>query len=183
LKFYPIDKHKTSAMKYQIETIHEKGLTQQRRSQLDQWFKDEFGYIPLKWAEPEGYILAFNNSELIGRVGIIDRLILVVDKQIRVGGISGVITKKELRKKGIGKIMMTEAVKAIKDKANTPFSLLLCRNEVSGFYEKIGWKVNDFPTTFEQPQGKIEFPNLTMTYGCEGTFFPAGPIDLNGLPW
>jgi len=183
LKLYPINKHKISAMKYHLETIHEKGLTQQKRNQLIQWFNDEFDYIPLKWAEPEWYVLAFNNSELIGQIGVIDRLILVADKQIRVGGISGVIAKKELRKKGIGKIMMIEAVKVIKDKANTPYSLLLCRKEVSGFYEKLGWQINDFPTTFEQPQGKMAFPNLTMTYSCEGALFPNGPIDLNGLPW
>ncbi|HNQ18236.1 MAG TPA: GNAT family N-acetyltransferase [Smithellaceae bacterium] len=168
---------------FQIKTIHEKDLTGQKRDQLVQWFEDEFGYIPLKWAEPQWYVLAFNDSELIGRVGIIDRLILVADQQICVGGISGVIAKNEWRNNGIGKKLMAEAVKAIKDKLNVCFGLLLCRKEVSGFYEKLGWKVNDFPTTFEQPQGKMVFPNLTMTYSCEGAFFPNAPIDLNGLPW
>jgi predicted acetyltransferase len=170
-------------MQYQIETIHEKDLTQQRRNQLAQWFKDEFGYIPLKWAEPQWYILAFNDSELIGRVGIIDRLVLVADKQIRVGGISGVIAKNERRNNGVGKALMAESVKAIKDKLNASFGLLLCRKEVFGFYDKLGWKVNDFPTTFEQPQGKMVFPNLTMTYSCDSDFWPNGPVDLNGLPW
>jgi len=170
-------------MKYQIETIHEKDLTQQKRNQLIQWFNDEFGYIPLKWAEPQWYILAFNNSELIGRVGIIDRLVLVADKQIRVGGISGVITKKEWRNNGVGNTLVTEAVKVIKDKLNASFGLLLCRQEVSGFYDKLGWNVNNFPTTFDQPEGKMIFPRRTMTYCGEGKFWPKGPVDLNGLPW
>lgn len=167
----------------QIEVIHGKDLKEQIRDQLVQWFKDEFGYIPLKWAEPEWYILALNDSALIGRVGIIDREVLIERKRLRVGGISGVITKNEWRKKGVGNTLMTEAVGVIKEKLNTSFGLLLCRQEVSGFYNKLGWKVNDFPTSFEQPQGKMTFPRLTMTYSGDGIFWPKGPVDLNGLPW
>lgn len=168
---------------FQIEITHENDLKEQKRDQLVQWFKDEFGYIPLKWAEPEWYILALNDSELIGRLGIIDREVLVEGERLRVGGISGVITKNDWRKKGVGNKLMTEAVGVIKDKLNISFGLLLCRQEVSGFYKKLGWRINDFPTTFEQPQGKMIFPRLTMTYSGDGKFWPKGLVDLNGFPW
>jgi GNAT superfamily N-acetyltransferase len=170
-------------MTFQIETFHEKDLIQERKDQLIQWFRDEFGYIPFKWADPDWYILALNGSELIGRLGIIDRVVLVEAQQIHVGGISGVITKKKWRKRGVGRTLMTEAVNVIEDKLNTSFGLLLCREEVSSFYNGLGWKVNDFSTTFEQPKGKMTFPKLTMTYSCKGNVWPKGPIDLNGLPW
>jgi aminoglycoside 2'-N-acetyltransferase I len=170
-------------MTFRIETIHEEDLTEERRDQLIQWFRDEFGYIPLKWADPEWYVLALNGQELIGRLAIIDRIVLVEGQQIHVGGVSGVVTKKEWRKRGVGGALMVEAVNVIEDKLHTPFGLLLCREEVSGFYKGMGWKVNDFSTRFEQPSGKMTFPRLTMTYSCKGTVWPKSPIDLNGLPW
>jgi predicted acetyltransferase len=170
-------------MTFQIETIHEKDLMEERRDQLIQWFRDEFAYIPFKWADPEWYILALNGSELIGRLAIIDRIVLVEGQQIRVGGVSGVITKKKWRKRGVASTLMTEAVNVIEDKLNTAFGLLLCREDVSGFYNGLGWKINDFSTIFEQPKGKMTFPKLTMIYSCKGNVWPKGPIDLNGLPW
>ncbi len=170
-------------MTFQVETIHEKNLIEERRDEVIQWFRDEFGYIPLKWSDPEWYILALNDSELIGRLGIIDRIVLVEGHQIGVGGISGVITKNKWRKRGVASTLMAQALNVFGDKLNTSFGLLLCREEVSGFYNGLGWKVNDFSTTFEQPSGKMTFPKLTMTYSCEGGVWPRGPIDLNGLPW
>ena len=170
-------------MIFKTQIVNERDLTEQKRDQLIKWFNVEFDYIPFKWAAPEWYILASNESEIIGRLGIIDRVVLVEGRRFRVGGVSGVITKKEWRNSGAGKALMTEAVNLIEDKLNASFGLLLCRDEVSGFYNKLGWNVNDFSTTFEQPEGKMTFPRLTMTYSCNGKFWPKGPLDLNGLPW
>jgi predicted GNAT family N-acyltransferase len=91
-----------------------------------------------------------------------------------VGGVSGVITKKEWRNRGVGSALMIEAVNVIEDKLNTSFGLLLCREEVFSFYNGLGWRINDFSTTFEQPKGKMTFPKLTMTYSCKDNIWPKG---------
>lgn len=122
---------KTNNSVFQIEVIHEKTLRREIQNQLAQWFKNEFSHIHLKWATPQWYILALNGSDLIGRLGIVDRKILVGGQWLQVGGVSGVIIRNELRENGIGRIMMIEAVKAIRNKLNTSFGLLLCRKEVS----------------------------------------------------
>jgi hypothetical protein len=32
-----------------------------------------------------------------------------------------------------------------------------CRSELVPFYAKLGWKIIDSPTTFDQPSGKMAF--------------------------
>ena len=168
---------------FQIEVVPASALSEEKREQLALWFREEFGYIPLKWAAPEWYVLARSGSALTGRLGIISRTVLVQGQSIRIGGVSGVIVKKELRRSGLGRALMAEAVKVMDEKLNVAFGLLLCRSEVSEFYSSLGWRVNEFSTSFEQPEGIMIFPRLTMTYGCKGYVWPQGTVDLNGLPW
>jgi hypothetical protein len=47
----------------------------------------------------------------------------------------------------------------------------------------LGWQVVEGPLTFDQPQGKVTFPDVTMVLPCAGKEWPPGVIDLCGLPW
>jgi len=63
------------------------------------------------------------------------------------------------------------------------FGLLLCREEVRPFYDRLGWICVPGPTVFDQPSGLVTWPLCTLVLALGATIWPAGTIDLRGLPW
>ena len=88
-------------MNYKTEIHPAKNLSSERRSELAQWFEEEFGHIPFQWASPSWYVLALSDSTLIGRLGIIERKASVNGKLLEVAGVSGVITRSEIKGNGV----------------------------------------------------------------------------------
>ena len=125
-------------MNYEIDIHSRESLSSNQLSELVQWFKEEFGKIPIQWAQPEYYVRATSDSETIGRVGILERKICVNEHSLDIAGITGVITRSECRRNGIGSCMLKDAEVFISNTLNTDFGLLLCRDEVASFYEKLG---------------------------------------------
>jgi GNAT superfamily N-acetyltransferase len=120
---------------------------------------------------------------LIGCLGILRRTVAVGERDIRVGGIAGVITHSEWRRRGVTSALLKEAVGFIGHHLGCEFGLLLCRKEIVSVYAQGGWRRVDGPTRFSQPSGKQTYPGATMIYQCTGRPWPPGPIDLCGLPW
>ncbi|MFX1487204.1 MAG: GNAT family N-acetyltransferase, partial [Promethearchaeota archaeon] len=144
---------------------------------------EEFGNIPIQWAQPEYYVRSTSDSEIIRRVNILERKISFNKHSLNVGGITGVITRSECTRNGIGSCMLKNTAVFISSDFNIDFGLLLCRDEVASFYEKLGWKVVDGPTSFYQPQGKMIFPRLMMVFERGQIPWQTGAIDLCALPW
>jgi hypothetical protein len=68
--------------------------------------------------------------------------------------------------------------------APAAFGLLLCRPELERFYAPMGWRAVPGPLVFEQPGRQITWPLSVMVWPCRpGREWPAGTIDLCGLPW
>ena len=170
-------------MNYKIEIHTSNGLSSERLCELTQWFYEEFGNIPIEWSEPEYYVLALSDTQLIGRIGIIERMVFVNGYPLKVAGISGVITHSDCRKSGIATDMLQNAVTFFNNDLDIKFGILLCRDEVASFYEKLGWKITKGSTTFDQPNGKTLYPKLTMVFESGYQQWPKGEIDLNGFPW
>jgi predicted acetyltransferase len=170
-------------MNYKIVIQPREKLSSKQLSELVQWFEEEFGHIPIQWADPEYYVFAISDSEIISRLGIIERKVSVNEHPLNVAGISGVITRSEYRKSGIASYVLKNAVAFISNDLGINYGLLLCRDEVASVYEKLGWKVFDGPTTFHQPNGKMIYHKLTMVLECGQEKWPIGAIDLCGLPW
>jgi len=170
-------------MNHKIEIHSTKNLSSERSLELVSWFNKEFGKIPFQWADPDWYVLALSDSKLIGRVGIIERKVSVNGGMLEIAGISGVVTGERWRGAGVASEMLKRAAAFIGNRLKIKYCLLLCRSEVAPFYEKLGWKIIDQPTTFDQPSGKAVFPRLTMILELGETQWPNGPVDLCGLPW
>lgn len=116
-------------------------------------------------------------------MGIVQRKVSVNGDILEIAGISGVVTHIEWRRRGIASDMLKAATAFIGNQLKINFCLLLCRSEVAPVYEKLGWKIIDGPTTFDQPSGKAVFPRLTMILEGGEEPWPKGPFDLGGLPW
>jgi len=170
-------------MKPEVKISSVSNLPLEQRKELEEWFQEEFGNRPYKWAAPNWYVTAWIDRILIGRAGIIERDVLVDQRSIHVGGISGIITRSKWRRNGVASAIIDKAVAFIKDELGAQFSLLLSKEEVAPLYTRLGWKPVEGPTTFEQPSGPTTYPKLTMVIHCSDNEWPSGLIDLCGLPW
>jgi RimJ/RimL family protein N-acetyltransferase len=150
---------------------------------LSDWFQQEFGTTGFTWAAPAHYAISEIGGELIGRLGIFDRVIEIADTSMRVGGIGGVITKPEWRQRGIARELLTRAAAFMSGELGVEFAILLCRREVAPVYAKLGWIRVDGPTGFMQPSGMATYPRDTMVLRFTERQWPPGKIDMRGLPW
>jgi len=155
----------------------------QSRRSLPEWFHREFGKTGFIWAAPDYYATSEIEGELVGRLGIFNREIEVADTRTRVGGIGGVITKPEWRLRGVAGELLIRAAEFMRSDLRMEFALLLCRREVAPLYAKLGWKRVDGPTFFMQPSGMTAYPRDTMVLRFGKREWPAGTINLRGLPW
>lgn len=170
-------------MKPDVEIHSASHLSSARNAELAEWFRQEFGHLPYQWAEPDWYVLAFVDSALVFRLGLVERTVSVNEQPAPVAGISGVITHPEWRGRKLASTVLDKTAEFIKNKLELEFALLLCRQEVAPIYARLGWALVEGPTTFWQPAGQVKYPKLTMILACGQKPWPAGPIDLGGLPW
>jgi aminoglycoside 2'-N-acetyltransferase I len=150
--------------------------------ELHAWFEQEFGRAD-RWAETDFYVILSLEEQLAGRLGILDRQVSVGGATVRVGGIGGVATKPEFRHRGVASAMLARAAEFMKNDLGVEFGFLLCRHEVSPVYAKMGWITVAGPTTFTRAGVTATYPHDTMILPLVEKTWPAGPIDMLGLPW
>jgi len=125
-------------------------------------------------AEPEGVVC---------HVGVYRREVTWNGRKFRAGGIGGVATRKDCRRKGYASIALNAAVQTLKDEGATDFALLFCEPHNAPFYVGRGWKPFEGEIFCEQPQGRVRFDAIAP-YVCDLRRAPRqGTIDLCGLPW
>ncbi len=164
--------------------IHSAGvLSAERRDEIEQWFHMQFAHTSFQWSAPAWHVLGCVGDRLVGYLRMFERVISAGGHAVRVGGIGGVMTRPECRRRGIASALLRRAAQFIGDELGAEFGLLLCREEVAPVYAKLGWQIVAGPTTFEQPSGKATYPRLTMVLPFTEKEWPAGPIDMCGLPW
>jgi len=166
-----------------IEIKPENDLPPERKAALDRMFESEFGHHSLVYDLPSWHTMGVLDGNLVGRVGILKRTILVGKELLQVGGICGVVTAPELRGRGIASALLDESVAFVKNSLSLPFALLTCRSKLEAFYQRLGWKTVIGPTVFTQPDGLRTCKGLTMVTELGSRVWPEGPIDLRGLPW
>lgn len=154
----------------------------QLAKELRDWFEAEFGRAD-RWAQPNCYVILRLGDQLAGRLGVLNRKVSVGGRITTVGGIGGVATKPEFRHRGVASAMLARAAEFMKSDLGVEFGFLLCRHEVSPVYAKMGWIIVPGPTTFTRAGVTATYPNDTMILPLANKEWPAGPIDLMGLPW
>jgi predicted acetyltransferase len=117
-------------------------------------------------------------------VEIVERIGTVNGQPVKLGGIGGVTTLPEWRRRGLASIALQRAATFMREELHVEFGLLGCEREMAPFYGRLGWEIADAPLVFDQPSGKTTFADaVTMVLPCAGKEFPRGTIDLCGLPW
>ncbi len=183
-----------------LEIVHSKDIDEPLRRQLLAWLYREFGTYAdeYAWAIADWHVLAWEGDLLVGHVDITERTASVGGEELRLGGIGGVVTLQERRMRGIAKAALEQAARFLRDELAVPFGLLVCDPVLTPFYEKLGWQAVAGPLIFDQPASfrpgldqvisgeathKATLEGAIMVLPCRDHDWPAGLIDLCGLPW
>jgi predicted acetyltransferase len=120
---------------------------------------------------------------LVSHVGIFRREVTWNGRKQRAGGIGGVATRADARRRGYASIALNAAIQTLKDEGATDFALLFCEPHNAPFYASRGWKRFEGEIFAEQPEGRVRFAAIAPYVHDLRRAPRQGVIDLCGLPW
>ncbi len=78
-------------------------------------------------------------------------------RKVHIGGIGGVSTRADCRRRGYASIALNAAIQTMRDHEAVQFALLFCEPHNFAFYQSRGWHPFTGEIYAEQPDGKIRF--------------------------
>ena len=123
------------------------------------------------------------SEEVLCHVGIYRREVTWNGRKLRAGGIGGVLTREDRRRRGYASIALNAALQTLKHEGATDFGLLFCEPHNAPFYMSRGWKPFEGEIYAEQPEGRVRFDAIAPYVYHLKRMPPRGVIDLGGLPW
>ena len=156
------------------------------------WPAHEVEKLPwgrIKWAHPDLRVLIEAPKEeseggLACHVGIHFRTVTWNGRKVHIGGIGGVSTRADCRRRGYASIALDAAVQTMRDHDAVQFALLFCEPHHFAFYQSRGWHPFAGEIYAEQPEGRIRFEAMSpFVFDLRRRAPLQGTIDLCGLPW
>jgi predicted acetyltransferase len=135
---------------------------------------------------PAWSVILDHEGEIIGHVGVVDRVISVGGHELRVAGIQNVFILPEFRGRGVSTPLLD---KAMQEATQQGFDLgmLFCVPELERVYERAGWLTLGMRETVRVDETGQEVPlpekNIAMFYPLRQPSFPQGLIHLQGNDW
>jgi hypothetical protein len=162
-----------------------KELSSEERQRLFGWGENIFGIEDDKytWRPKDIHIILDVEGQPASHVGLIEQTVDVAGTLVRVGGVGAVVTNGSMHGLGLAQKTMRYAEKYMCEELNVEFGMLFCLDRLKPFYERQQWQLIREPVEFDQPSGKMISPLNVMVLPCKGQTWPAGAIDVRGLPW
>jgi aminoglycoside 2'-N-acetyltransferase I len=145
--------------------------------------KLSWGHV--KWAHANLRVLIeTDDGALACHAGIFFRTVTWNGQKVHIGGIGGVATRPDCRRRGYASIALNAAVQTMRDHDAAQFALLFCEPHNFEFYRARGWQIFDGTVYAEQPEGRTLFDVMTPFVTDLKRRAPTmGTLDLCGLPW
>ncbi len=155
------------------------------------WSPEVVATLPWRhvvWALADKRVLvADEHGDVVCHVGLFLREATWNDRPVRIGGIGGVATRADSRRRGLASSAMQRAAQEFRDVDRVDFGLLTCGPDLVPFYRRLGWSPFQGEIFVEQPQqGRIHLDRLNVTgpMVLDLALAPCtGVLDLRGLPW
>ena len=136
------------------------------------------------WTKPHQRLLAFNrDKEVICHVGIVLRDATWNDRAVKIGGLSGLTTREDSRRRGVASAVMRRATQEIQETFKVDFGLLFCEPRNASFYTGLGWQSFKGDVLVMQPRGQVRFDVLDPYVFALKIAPGTGVLDLCGPPW
>jgi len=142
----------------------------------------------IKWARANLRVLieapdGSGKDGLACHVGIYFRTIMWNGRKVPIGGIGGVATRQDCRRRGLAGLALGAAIQTMRDHEAVRFAMLFCEPHNFAFYQARGWHPFTGEIYAEQPEGQIRF-EVMAPFVFDISRAPCdGAIDLCGLPW
>lgn len=147
---------------------------------------DPFGieHLQLSWRPKDTHFLLYRDGRAASHVSVLLRhTVRVGSDRIAVTGVAGIITRPDLRHRGLATRVLRHALDATRHRARTSFGFLFCLRELVPLYEARGWREVCSVVRIQQPAGVVEAPLRAMILPLHDQQWPAGPVCLGGPPW
>ena len=135
------------------------------------------------YADDDWHVLVPVGGVIRCRLGVVDRVVDVGGRSVRIGGVGGVGTLPDWRRRGLATLALARTTEWLRAELQVDFGLLVCSEERAPFYARGGWYRVASSVTCEQPVGQREFAAVTMVAPGVQADWPSGRIDLRGLPF
>jgi aminoglycoside 2'-N-acetyltransferase I len=139
----------------------------------------------IEWADADLRVLIeAPDGGLASHVGIYFRTVTYNGRNVHIGGIGGVATRADCRRRGYASIALNAAIQTMRDHDAAQFALLVCEPHKFEFYRSRGWEPFAGQIYAEQAGGKIRFEAMApFVFDLKRRAPRQGTIDLCGLPW
>lgn len=139
----------------------------------------------ITWAPPQHSLLIYApDGALLSHVGLVVRAGTLDGAPVTIGGVGSVKTHPRAEGRGYASAGMRRAAEVLRDEHGVAFSLLVCREHLLPFYDRLGWLAFTGRLLVQQPAGPMEFAiNRTMVLPGHRPAPVDGVIDLDGPPW
>lgn len=163
----------------------EPNLTDAERRTLFEWGKDIFGVADklYQWRPKDWHFIVEENGHVVSHVGLLQTTVRAGQRAVRVGGIGGVVSVPEVQGRGYAHSAMRRAADFMRDELEVEFGMLFCLPRLVPFYARQGWQLLEETVEFEQPSGPVASPFSVMALSWGGREWPAGKVEVGGLPW
>ncbi|MFH1023569.1 MAG: GNAT family N-acetyltransferase [Planctomycetota bacterium] len=132
------------------------------------------------------YTFVARQGEAVGaHIGVVIREVSCGGKATVIAGIQNMAVAPALRKSGVSRRLMTEAM-AEAARRGIRFGLLFCVPQLERFYASLGWKTLVVRVVMTGEDGGPEplpAKNIAMSLDLADAPFPAGDIALQGRDW
>jgi predicted acetyltransferase len=145
--------------------------------------KLSWGHV--KWAHADLRVLIeTDDGALACHTGIFFRTVTWNGQKVHIGGIGGVATHPDHRRRGYASIALEAAAQTMRDHDTAQFALLFCEPHNFEFYQSRGWQAFTGAVYAEQPGGRIRFEVMApFVLDMKRRAPTLGTLDLCGLPW
>jgi predicted GNAT family N-acyltransferase len=164
----------------------ENGLSDEERKTLFGWGEDIFGLDDklYRWRPKDRHFIVEEGGRVVSHVGVLETTVKAGGREVSVGGVGGVVTVPEAQRRGHVHAAMRRAAEFMCDELKVEFGMLFCLPQLAPFYARQGWQLVEEAIEFEQPSGTVvSSPFRIMVLPCGGRVWPAGKVEVEGLPW
>lgn len=129
-----------------------------------------------------------SDDALVAHLDFERRLISVGDREVLVAGVGEVATHPHQQGRGLGQRLLAELRRVLTAETPVAFGYLGCREEVVGYYERVGWhRIDQKSREIDPGSGEwtvSEGPALILPATAPLSAWPReGTIDLRGMWW
>lgn len=146
---------------------------------------DRLAWGQVRWADADLRILIDTaDGTLACHTGIFFRTATWNGQKVHIGGIGGVATRADCRRRGYASIALEAAVATMRHHDAAQFALLFCEPHSIEFYQARGWQPFAGTVYAEQAEGRIRFDVMVpLVLDLKRRAPTLGTLDLCGLPW